>query len=243
MVQLSATEASAPAPPVFTVPAMFRIAELETAVERMVGAPVLVVVPVAFVMVTVVLVEAVTAKLVPLLPVAPPVYPAKVTDAPAQPFEPAPVSEADSVYTQLFPPALLGGVVVLRARDVAVPVTVGVVFAHVQLTADVWLNVVAFVPFANVSAPAALPMAFHSTVPLGMSLAPIARNVGVAAPPLVGPAKNVFAVSVANVIAKVPDVVIGLPVTDRMEGTVSATEVTVPVPAGMSVVTSARKVG
>lgn len=71
--------------------------ELETLVDRIVGVPVFVVVPVALVIVTVVVVDAVTARFVPLLPVAPPVKPARVTIAPAHPFDPAPVSDADKV--------------------------------------------------------------------------------------------------------------------------------------------------
>ena len=44
-----------------------------------------------------------------------------------------------------------------------------VVFAQSQFTADVWLKVVAYPAFAKVRLPAALPMAFQITVPLGMS--------------------------------------------------------------------------
>lgn len=63
-----------------------------------------------------------------------------------------------------------------------------------------------------------------------MSAETRARKVGVAAPPEVGPANTVLAVSVASVIANVPLVVIGEPETDKKEGTVSPTEVTVPDP-------------
>jgi hypothetical protein len=65
----------------------------------------------------------------------------------------------------------------------------------------------------------------------GISAATKARNVGVAAPQLPGPAKTVFAVWVARVTAKVPEVVTGEPATLRKDGTVKATLVTVPVDA------------
>jgi len=65
----------------------------------------------------------------------------------------------------------------------------------------------------------------------GISALTRALKVGVAALPVVGPAKTVFAVSVANVTANVPLLVIVEGITDRKEGTVIPTEVTVPVPA------------
>jgi hypothetical protein len=58
----------------------------------------------------------------------------------------------------------------------------------------------------------------------GMSAATKARNVGVAAIPLAGPAKMVFAVSVAKLIAMVPPAAVnGDPATLRKDGTVNAT--------------------
>jgi hypothetical protein len=54
--------------------------------------------------------------------------------------------------------------------------------------------------------------------------------VGIAAAPVVGPANTVLAVSVANVTAKVPAVVIGEPPTEKMLGIVKPTLVTVPEP-------------
>ena len=112
------------------VPERVKIGLADTAVDFITGVPVLVVDPVAFVTVTVVDVDAVITKLVPLFPVAPPVYPEMVTAAPAQPFDPAPDSEAARVYTQLLPDGLVGAVLVLKATVVADPVTVGVVLAH-----------------------------------------------------------------------------------------------------------------
>ena len=92
-----------PAVPVLTVPAICKTGLLDTALEIMTGVPVLVVVPVAFCMVTVVVVDAVTRRETPLFPVAPPVYPEIVTSALTQPFEPAPVSVAARVYVHTLP--------------------------------------------------------------------------------------------------------------------------------------------
>jgi len=62
-----------------------------------------------------------------------------------------------------------------------------------------------------------------------MSAATSARNVGVAAAPVVGPAQTKLAVWVANVPVRVPEPVTGEPETVRMlEGSARATEVTVP---------------
>jgi hypothetical protein len=82
---------------VLTVPASCRTGLDETALEIMTGVPVLIVVPVAFCMVTVVVVDAVTRREAPLFPVAPPVNPEIVTSALTQPFEPAPDSDAARV--------------------------------------------------------------------------------------------------------------------------------------------------
>lgn len=73
-----------------------------------------------------------------------------------------------------------------------------------------------------------------------------ARKVGAAAAPLLGPANKVLTDCVVKVPVSVPVVVTGEPDTDMMDGSASATEVTVPVPygnAGMSAVVRARKVG
>src|SRR6516225_6008495 len=87
-------------------------------------------------------------------------------------------------------------------------------------------------------------------VVFGRSCATNERNVGVLAAPEEGPAHTVLAVCVTSerVSASVPEVVIGDPPTEALNtlpGTVRvcATEVTVPVPAGMSAATSARKAG
>jgi hypothetical protein len=71
----------------------------------------------------------------------------------------------------------------------------------------------------------------------------MALKVGVAAAPVVGPANNVLADWVWSVTARVPLVVTGDPATDRKLGTVSATEVTVPVavPGGTAKVPSSLK--
>ena len=79
------------------MPAILTNGELETAVEMITGVPPQDVPdPLAFVMVTVVVVEAVTGRLLALLPVQP-VQPDMVTTAPTQPFVPAPVSVAANV--------------------------------------------------------------------------------------------------------------------------------------------------
>jgi len=75
-----------------------------------------------------------------------------------------------------------------------VPTVAVVVLYQSQAVLLVWLKVVVFVPFASVRLPVALPMLFQTTVPLGMSAATTALKVGAAAAPVVGPAKNVFAV-------------------------------------------------
>jgi hypothetical protein len=78
------------------------------------------------------------------------------------------------------------------------------------------------------------PVPFPTTVfaPIeGKSPITIARNAGVVAPPEVGPAQNVLALSLALVIAIVPEVVMGFPETEKIAGAVRSTEVTVPVPA------------
>lgn len=81
--------------------------------------------------------------------------------------------------------------------------------------------------------------------PAGKSAVTNARKVGVAALPVVGPAKTRLADCVASVTANVPVVVIGLPAIAKMLGTVMATLVTVPVPtpAGKSANTNALKLG
>ena len=78
------------------------------------------------------------------------------------------------------------------------------------------------------------PVAFPRTVlePIeGRSRALMTRKVGVVAPPLVGPAKKVFADWLANDPVSVPVVVTGDPVTVKtLPGRARPTEVTVPVP-------------
>ena len=134
--QTSAAEANAPAVPVLTVPAICKIGLEETAEDIATGvAPVLTVVPVEFDTVMVVVVDAVMVKL-PLLPVAPPVYPEIVIVALTHPFEPAPVSVAARVYVHDVPPGWVGAVDVLNATVVLAPVTVGVLFAHVHAAAS-----------------------------------------------------------------------------------------------------------
>ena len=86
-----------PAVPVLTVPLKVITGLATTADEIITGVPVLVTTPEAFVMVTVVVVEAVIGRDAPLFPVAPPVYPVIVTVAPAQAFDPAPDSVAAKV--------------------------------------------------------------------------------------------------------------------------------------------------
>src|SRR5208282_827668 len=103
IVHVSAIEFNVPAVPELIVPDKLRTGESTTAELIITGVvPVLVVVPVAFVNVTVVVVEAVNIN-VPLFPVAPPVYPLMVTEAPAHALEPAPDSVAARVYTHTLP--------------------------------------------------------------------------------------------------------------------------------------------
>jgi hypothetical protein len=64
----------------------------------------------------------------------------------------------------------------------------------------------------------------------------MARNVGVAAAPLVGPANTVFADCVASDAVSVPDVVTGDPLTLKIAGIESATLVTVPPPPVFAIV-------
>jgi hypothetical protein len=70
-------------------------------------------------------------------------------------------------------------------------------------------------------------------VPAGRSVAASARNVGVAAAPVVGPAKTNAADCVVSVADKVPLVVTGEPATVNRDGNPRATEVTEPV-AGLT---------
>jgi hypothetical protein len=64
----------------------------------------------------------------------------------------------------------------------------------------------------------------------GISPITRARKAGVVAPPEVGPAHTVFALSFAEVTASVPEVVTGDPDTLNSTGVVMPTDVTVPVP-------------
>ena len=65
----------------------------------------------------------------------------------------------------------------------------------------------------------------------GMSAPTSVPNVGAADAPLVGPLKTVFALWLASVAAKVPEVVTGDPVTLKIEGRERLTLVTDPPPA------------
>jgi hypothetical protein len=68
---------------------------------------------------------------------------------------------------------------------------------------------------------------------VGISAFTIALIVGIAALPVVGPARNVFAVCVMKAGARVPVVVIGDPLTVELNNTpgiVMATDVTPPPP-------------
>jgi hypothetical protein len=64
----------------------------------------------------------------------------------------------------------------------------------------------------------------------GKSASTILLNSGVPAEPLAGLAKTVLPVWLARLTAKVPEVVTGVPLTDNIDGTVIATDVTVPPP-------------
>jgi hypothetical protein len=83
---------------------------------------------------------------------------------------------------------------------------------------------------ARPEAVAAFPVVFDPIVP-GISEAAKDLKAGVDAPPDVGPAYTVFALSLAAVTANVPAVVTGLPPTENSAGIVRATLVTVPAPA------------
>lgn len=77
-----------------------------------------------------------------------------------------------------------------------------------------------------------VPLAITVLAPIdGKSPITIPLNAGVVAPPEVGPAQKVFALSFALVSANVPDVVTGDPETVNSAGADIPTEVTVPVPA------------
>ena len=79
-----------------------------------------------------------------------------------------------------------------------------------------------------------------------MSAVVNALKVGAAAEPLDGPAKIAFTACVVSVPVSVPLLVTGEPDTEIIDGSVKATEVTVPVPygkAGMSAVVNDLKVG
>jgi hypothetical protein len=97
ILQVSAMEFRVPAVPEFTVALSSSMGESTTAEEIITGVPALVVVPEALVTSTVVVVEATIGRDTPLFPVAPPVYPERVTAAPAQALDPAPDSAAASV--------------------------------------------------------------------------------------------------------------------------------------------------
>src|SRR6266550_3408579 len=79
-------------------------------------------------------------------------------------------------------------------------------------------------PFATPSVPVMVEAGID-----GRSAATSARNVGVPVEPF-GAAKTVFVVSVASVTPSVPAPVIGEPETAIIDGTVMATDVTVPPP-------------
>jgi hypothetical protein len=152
---------------VFTVPEICKIGELSTEEEIITGVPVLVVVPEALVKVTVVVVEAVRTN-VPLFPVALPVYPERVTEAPFHPLEPAPDSVAANVYVHEVPlPPFDGATLVLNATVVEAPVTVGVVFDHTHAAARAvayWKAVVS-VPMVNARLPVGLVIPLQGTLP------------------------------------------------------------------------------
>ena len=69
----------------------------------------------------------------------------------------------------------------------------------------------------------------------GKSAPTSARKVGAFALPLDGPAKIVLADCVLSDPVSVPDVEIGLPLTENMEGNAKLTDVTVPVVDKMQV--------
>jgi hypothetical protein len=61
--------------------------------------------------------------------------------------------------------------------DCDVPEVAAVVFAHVQFTAEVWLNVVVFPAMENVTLPLGFPILFHSTVLKGMVVCVLAMPI------------------------------------------------------------------
>ncbi len=88
-------------------------------------------------------------------------------------------------------------------------------------------------PFASESKPVTPPFPETPKFMVGMSAPAKGRNPGVAAAPVDGPAKTVFALSLASVPAKVPAPVTGVPVTLNIAGKESPTLVTVPRPASV----------
>lgn len=81
------------------------------------------------------------------------------------------------------------------------------------------------VPTLRLAEVVEMPIIFGAAVET-ISPAAMDLKVGCAATPETGPAQNLFAIWVAVVIAKVPEFVIGEPVTENSEGTVRPTEVT-----------------
>src|SRR5262245_58529895 len=147
----------------------------------------------------------------------------------------------DDVATLVTVPVPAGRSAVTRDRKLgcAAPPDVGpahTVFALcvVLLIASVPLVVIGE-PETENSAGTVWPTLVTVPVPAGRSAATSDLKVGVAAPPLVGPAKTVFALSVVKVTAKVPLVVTGEPATLKMLGMVSPTLLTVPPPEAVTV--------
>jgi hypothetical protein len=77
--------------------------------------------------------------------------------------------------------------------------------------------------FATGKLPVTPPLALDARFAAGISAETRVLNAGVLAPPEVGPQKQVLALSVPSVTAKVPVLVIGLPATLKIPGMVSAT--------------------
>ena len=73
-----------------------------------------------------------------------------------------------------------------------------------------------------------VPVVIFPASRFGTSAATSARNVGVAATPVVGPLNTVLAVCVASVPVNVPEVVTGEPLTVIIDGSDKPTLVTVP---------------
>lgn len=89
-------------------------------------------------------------------------------------------------------------------------------------------------PFAIANKPVTPPFPLAAKFTAGISEFTRGRKIGAAEAPDAGPARIVFALSLANVAASVPEAVTGDPVTLKMEGNDKLTLVTLPPPGRLA---------